>query len=71
MSTLRELGAHALLEASEDRGRRLLVEEMVENLNVFPNHLEVMVTGAPTLKVLYREIGMRESWIVRVGGPTH
>jgi len=42
----------------------------VTGLNVFPDHLEVTVTGAPTLNVLYREIGMRGSEIVQVGGPT-
>ena len=43
---------------------------MVTGLNVFPDHLEVTVTGAPTLNVLYREIGMRGAEIVQVGGPT-
>ena len=70
VSTLRELDAHALWQASEDRERRRLVEEMVTGLIVFPDHLEVTVTGAPTHNVLYREIGMRESEIVQVGGPT-
>ena len=70
VTALRELDAHTLWEVSDDRERRLLVEEMVTGLNVFPDHLEVAVTGAPTLNVLYREIGMRESEIVQVGGPT-
>jgi DNA invertase Pin-like site-specific DNA recombinase len=71
VNTLQELDPHALWNVSEDRERRHLVEEMVTGLSVFPDHLEVTVTGAPTLNVLYREIGMRESEIVQVGEPTY
>jgi hypothetical protein len=42
---------------------------MVTGLSVFPDHLEVTVTGAPVLNVLCREIGMMESEIMQVGGP--
>ncbi len=68
--TLGGLDATAFWESSEQRERRHLVEEMVTGLSVFPDHLEVTMNGAPTLNVLYGEIGMRVSEIVGVGGPT-
>ena len=44
------------------------MEELVETVAVFPDHLEVTVTGAPPLNVLYQEVGLRESGFVGVGG---
>lgn len=41
---------------AEDEERRVLVEELVESILVFPDHLEVKVTGAPPLNVLYGEV---------------
>ena len=52
------------------RERRVLVEEFLEWVTVFPDHLEVTVTGAPALNVLLREVGLKESEIVGVGGGT-
>jgi hypothetical protein len=37
---------------------------------LFPDHLEVSVGGAPPLNVRYSEVGLKESEIARVGGPT-
>ena len=33
--------------------RRILIEELVKNVTVLPDHLEVPVSGAPRLHVLY------------------
>ena len=47
-----------------------MVEELVEWVSVFPDHLEVTVSGAPPLNVLYQEVGPKESHFVGVGGGT-
>jgi hypothetical protein len=52
------------------RERRVLVEELVQWVTGFPDHLEVSVIGAPGLNVLYREVGLKGSEIVGVGEPT-
>jgi hypothetical protein len=59
--------AWAAATASE---RRILIEELVENVTVLPDHLEVTVSGAPRLHVRYQEVGLKESGPDRVGGPT-
>ena len=38
-------------------------------VSVFPEHLEVTVTGASPLNVLFTEVGRKESENVGVGGP--
>jgi len=48
--------------------RRILIEELVENVTVLPDHLEVTVSGAPRLHVRYQEVGLKESGPDRVGG---
>ena len=48
----------------------MLVEEFVESILVFPDRLDVKVTGAPPLNVLYGEVGLNVPEIVGVGGPT-
>lgn len=35
---------------------------------VFPDHLELTVTGAPPLNVLYGDVGLKKSGFVGVGG---
>ena len=40
--------------------RRVLVEELIEAVMVFPDHLEVRVVGAPPLNVTLAEVGLRE-----------
>jgi DNA invertase Pin-like site-specific DNA recombinase len=55
-------------EASEDE-RRVLVEELIDAVVIFPDHLEVGVSGVPRLNVLLREVGLREDLSnVGVGG---
>jgi hypothetical protein len=47
-----------------------LIEELLEWVTVFPDHLEVTVAGAPPLNVLFKEVGLKESENVSVGGGT-
>ena len=47
-----------------------MVEELVESITVLPDHLEVKVSGAPPLIVLYSEVGLKVSEIVGVRDPT-
>jgi len=51
------------------RERRILIENMVESVTVFPEHMEVKVVGSPALHVLYSEVGLKGSENVQVGGP--
>lgn len=67
---LSDLDVAAVWAAAEDRERRVLVEELVQWVTVFPDHLEVSVIGAPALNVLYREVGLKGSEIVGVGDGT-
>lgn len=68
---LRDLDVEAVWKAAEDHERRVLIEELVEWVSVFPDHLEVTVSGAPPLHVLYGEVGLKESGFVGVGGPDY
>jgi hypothetical protein len=56
--------------AATESERRILIEELVENVTVHPDHLEVTVSGAPRLHVLYQEVGLKESGPDRVRGGT-
>ncbi|MGP0111174.1 MAG: hypothetical protein ACLPR9_20365 [Acidimicrobiales bacterium] len=50
--------------------RRLLIDEFIEEITVLPDYLDVKVHGAPSLHVLYQEVGLKESGFDRVGGGT-
>jgi hypothetical protein len=67
---LRDLDVATLWEAADESERRALIEELVDMVTVYPDHLEVTVRGAPPLNVRYSEVGLMESEIVRVRGPT-
>ncbi len=67
---LQELDIERVWAAATDKERRVLVEELLEVVTVFPDHLEVKVAGVPSLNVLYGEVGMRESETVGVGDGT-
>ncbi len=59
---LRDIDIEAVWTAAEEHERRVLVEELVEAVGVYPDHLEVTVAGAPPLNVLYGEVGLKESY---------
>lgn len=68
-AVLQDLDVDAIWMSADDAERRVLIEELVEWVTVFPDHLEVTVTGTPALNVLYGEVGLKESDFVGVGGP--
>jgi hypothetical protein len=39
-----------------DLGRRVMVEELLESVAMYPDHLEVTVSGAPRLNVTLEEV---------------
>ena len=69
-SILSELDIEAVWKAAEVQERRVLIEELVEWVTVFPDHLEVKVTATPPLNVLFSEVGLMGSDFVGVGGGT-
>jgi site-specific DNA recombinase len=69
LATLQHLDFDRVWEAATDQERRILIEELLEAVTVFPDHLEVAVHGAPTINVLLSEVGLADqSGIARVGG---
>ena len=52
--------------------KRVLIDEFIKEVTVLPDHLAVQVAGAPPLKVLYDEVGLKapQSQISGVGGGT-
>ena len=69
-SILRDLDIVKVWAKAEHDERRVLVEELIESVTVFPDHLEVKVAGAPPLNVLYGEVRLKVPEIVGVGEPT-
>ncbi len=69
-AVLGDLDIEALWQKADDTERRVLVEELLKSVTVFPDHLEVSVSGTPALNVLYDEVGLKVSENVRVGGGT-
>jgi len=65
---LSTLDMETLWEAAEDHERRVIIENMLESVTVFPDRLEVKVAGSPAIHVLYSEVGLKESENVQVGG---
>ena len=70
LRVLAALDIELLWRAAEDKERRVLVDELLEGVSVFPDHLEVAVVGVPRLNVRLGEVGLRESQNVGVGGGT-
>ncbi len=71
VTTLRDLDIDRLWSAATDHERRTLVEELIERVEVHPDHLEVIIFGAPRLNVSLDEAGLgNQSQNVGVGGGT-
>lgn len=70
LEILRELNVNEIWAEATDQERRVLVEELLDVLAIFPDHLEVTVKGAPRLNVTLDEVGLKgEGWqFVGVGG---
>jgi hypothetical protein len=65
-----DLDIDALWQKTNDAERRVLIEELLKSVMVFPDHLEVTVTGTPAFNALFAEVGLKGSENVRVEGPT-
>ena len=50
--------------------RQILIDELVDRVVIFPDHLEVQVVGSPTLNVGFDEVGLGQSQNAGVGGGT-
>jgi site-specific DNA recombinase len=70
LAVLRELDIDKIWAEASDQERRVLVEELLDVLAIFPDHLEVTVRGALRLNVTLDEVGLTGGrWqFVRVGG---
>jgi hypothetical protein len=51
---------------ADENERRISVEELVEGIQVFPDHFEVKVNGPPPLNLLIGEVGLKLPEIVGV-----
>ncbi len=65
---LQDLDIDRLWREATESEKRALVDELVDNIAVLPDHLEVSIAGAPTINVLLSEVGLRDSENSRVGG---
>ena len=69
---LQDLDLDSAWDEATEPERRVSVEELVEKVAVFPDHLEVTIAGAPKLNVGLSEVGLggNQSQNVGVGGGT-
>jgi hypothetical protein len=66
---LREMDIDRLWAEATDLERRVLVEELLESVAMFPDHLEITVSGVPRLNVTLEEVGLSGGWqFCGVGG---
>jgi hypothetical protein len=68
LEILNDLKLEQVWTEASDPERRVLLDELLDRIVVFPDHLEVVVHGAPKLNVLLSEVGLAESQNARVGG---
>jgi hypothetical protein len=64
---LSELYMKAVWAEADERERCVFVENLLEWIRVFPDHLEVRVVGSPAINVLMSEVGLQVPEIVGVG----
>ena len=57
-AVLARMDVERLWEVASSTERRVLVDEMLTEVAMFPDHLEVEVAGAPRLNVLLEEVGL-------------
>jgi len=60
-AALRDLDVESVWQEANESERRVLVDELVEEVAVFPDHLEVKVVGAPRINVTLGEVGLKVS----------
>jgi hypothetical protein len=56
---LRGMDVDELWEEASEQERRVLVEELLGAVSIFPDHLEVTVAGVPRLNVTLEEVGLK------------
>jgi hypothetical protein len=66
-AVLAELDIESVWSAATREERKVLVDELLEEVSLFPDHLEVVVAGAPRLNVTLDEVGVQKCG---VGGGT-
>jgi hypothetical protein len=69
-AALRDLDIDSVWSAATESEKRVLVEELVDSVAVFPDHLEVELVGVDRLNVTLEEVGLVQSHAVDVGSPT-
>jgi hypothetical protein len=57
---LAEIDVPALWDAATEDERRVLLDELLDRVEVYGDHLEVIVRGAPRLNVTMEEAGLRD-----------
>lgn len=62
-AVLADLDVDAVWAEATQEERRVLVQEMLEEVALFPDHLEVAVAGAPRLNVTLEEIGVQSGGV--------
>src|SRR5215213_3271113 len=71
LATFEQLDFERVWEAATDQERRVLIEELLEAVTVYPGHLEVAVHGVRPINVLLSEVGLADqSGFAGVGGGT-
>lgn len=68
VAVLNALDVDAVWAEATPQEQRVLIEELIEAVTIFPDHLEVTVVGAPVLKVALPEVGVgcvAERWCRR------
>lgn len=70
LAILQELDLDRVWDAATEQERRVLVDELLAGVTIFPDHLEVTVHGVPRLNVLLSEVGLAQSQNAGVGGGT-
>jgi hypothetical protein len=58
---LRSIDPEVLWKAATDPNRRVLIDDLIDAVVVYPDHLQVEVNGAPPLKVALTEVGLRSA----------
>lgn len=57
---LGQLSLELIWDSATEQERQTLVREMVDSVEVHPDHLRVAIAGAPPLRVTLAEVGLRE-----------
>ena len=59
-SVLADLHLDSLWDEANLAERRILIEDLVDSVNIFPDRLTVQVAGAPPILVTLQEVGLNQ-----------